>query len=720
MRQVFQKSYMSKELCVEDVPAPVLSGTGVLVRNSASLISPGTERATVSFARKGLLAKVQSQPERVQQLIRKSKQIGIWETIALARRKLENPIPMGYSTAGVVLEASADLPGIKAGDRVACAGAKYANHAEVVYIPKNLFVPLPENVSFEEGAFVAPGAIALHGVRLAQIGLGETVLIIGLGLIGQLAAQLVAAQGGIPIGIDLSAERLAMFKNFGLPHAFNRNDPALPAAIERLTGGRGVDHALITAATASSDPVILAGELCRDRGRVVVVGDVGMQVPRNIYYHKELSIIVSRSYGPGRYDEQYELHGRDYPAGYVRWSERDNMAAFLQLAADGKINLKPLIQKRYAVAQAAEAYDLLTSTDGPQPLGIVLEYPQSADEEAQGRTRLDLTATLPVSGRIGLSLIGAGNFASGVLLPLLKAENAFTLQGVVSHSGLSAKNAGNQNGFAWCGTDADQLLKDDQSQAVLIATRHDSHADLVCRALMENRHVFVEKPLATSPEELEQVEETLRRHPEQQLFVGFNRRFAPLSVELKNDLSPTKTAPPLTIHYRVLAGSISADSWIHQHGGRVVGEVCHFIDWCQFITGEAPVEVLATQAGEGVNADLSLQIVFAGGSTAHIDYLMRSDTPTATALGKERIEVYGSGVIAELLDFRQLKITRNGKTRQSGGKMEKGHREEIAAFAQALQSGQPAIAPESLFLTTRATFACLASLKSGAPVRIPQ
>jgi predicted dehydrogenase len=725
MRQVFQKSYLSKELCVEEVPAPVLEGTGVLVRNAVSLISPGTERATVAFARKGLLAKVRSQPERVQLLLRKMKQMGVVETAQLARRKLENPIPMGYSTAGVVLEASPDMPGIRAGDRVACAGAKYANHAEVVYIPKNLCVPLPDALSFEEGAFVAPGAIALHGVRLAGIGLGENILVIGLGLIGQLAAQLVSAHGATGIGIDLDEHRLTLAQELGMPHAFHRQDSGLQGKILELTGGRCVDAVLVTAATPSHDPVYLAGELCRERGKVVIIGDVGMQVPRSVYYHKELSVIVSRSYGPGRYDADYELLGRDYPAGYVRWTERDNMAAFLKLAADGKIRLKPLIEKQFSVEEAVQAYDLLANPAlHPQPLGMVLTYPQS-EEAPQASRKLELALqTAPLAERIGLSVIGAGNFLTGTLLPLLKAQPAFGLRGMVSHSGLSAKNAGMQGGFAFCATEINEALNDPLTNTVLIATRHDSHADLLCRALAAGKHVFVEKPLATNREELARVISAARQASGCQVMVGFNRRFAPLSLALKKHLDADTATRPLTIHYRVLAGYIPEDSWVHQHGGRIVGEVCHFIDWCRFITGEHPMEVGAQAIGKGENQDVAIQLRFSNGSVAHIEYLMRIDPATAAALGKERITVISSGLVAEMEDFKGLKVTRGGKTatiKPNGpSNALKGHAGEIQAFITALQSGQSAIPFAEIALTTETTFAIMDALRTRTLVRIAE
>jgi predicted dehydrogenase/NADPH:quinone reductase-like Zn-dependent oxidoreductase len=728
MQQVFQQSYLSKTLCVEEVPAPVLRGTGVLVQTAASLISPGTERAAVSFARKGLVAKVLSQPERIQLLLRKMKQVGVMDTVQLAKRKLENPIPLGYSAAGVVIEASADMPQIRPGDRVACAGAQFANHAEVLYIPKNLCVKLPDGMSFEEASFVAPGAIALHGVRQAQIGLGETILIIGLGLIGQLTAQLVRAQGGIPIGVDLEESRLTLARELGIMHALNRKNATLNETILQLTHGHGADVVLITAATPSQDPIILAGELCRERGKVVVVGDVGLNVPRSVYYRKELSVIISRSYGPGRYDENYETHGQDYPASYVRWTERDNMSAFLQLVAEGKINLKPMIDHRIPIAEAAKAYDILTNPEiRPQPLGIVLTYPEAKSvptQKAEGRKLwLPNTGHKQANATWGLSVIGAGNFLTGTLLPLINALPQTRLRGLVSRSGLSAKNAARQAKFAFCSTDVQDVLHDEQSHAVLIATRHDSHAELLCQALAAGKHVFVEKPLATHREGLQACIQAMQAAPLQQVMVGYNRRFAPLSLALQKALNRghgiNPEAAPLSIRYRVLAGHIPDDSWLHQHGGRIIGELCHFVDWCQFITGEKPLRVSAQAVGEGLNPDVSVQLEFSGGSVAQIWYGMRLDTPTAAAMGKERIEVSAPGLLAEMEDFKSLKWAQGGKiSTQKLSRQDKGHAEELRAWVQALTSGQPAIALESLLLTCETTFAVVEAMQSGDTVDI--
>lgn len=724
MRQVFQQSYLSKLLCVEEVPAPMLRGTGVLVQTAASLISPGTERAAVSFARKGFIAKVLSQPERVKLLIRKMKQVGMVDTFQLARRKLENPIPLGYSAAGIVTEASSDMPGIKTGDRVACAGTQFANHAEVLYIPKNLCVPVPDSLSFEEASFVAPGAIAMHGVRLAQIGLGETVVIIGLGLIGQLTAQLVRAQAGIPIGIDLDDSRLKLAKELGMPHAINRNVSHLNETISQLTQGNGADVVLITAATPSQDPIILAGELCRERGKVVVVGDVGLNVPRSVYYRKELSVLISRSYGPGRYDENYENHGQDYPASYVRWTERDNMAAFLQLAAEGMINLKPLIEYRIPIEEAAKAYDMLTNPEiRPQPLGIILTYPESkATPEVKMNHQLWLSAEKnALQDTVGISVIGAGNFLTSTLLPILKNLPKTQLRGLVSQSGLSAKNAAKQAQFAFCSTNIQDILNDANTQALVIATRHDSHTALLTQALNAEKHVFVEKPLATNREGLKRCIQAQLANPHQQILVGFNRRFAPLSTSLHQALGRHQADhhSPLTIHYRILAGQVPEDSWLHAHGGRIVGEVCHFVDWCQFITGANPIRVSAHQTGTGLNPDVSIHLEFSDGSIAQIQYCMRLDSNTASAIGKEKITVNAPGIWAELDDFKTLKLAQKGKaSTQKLSRQDKGHTAELNAWVQALQNGTPAIPFESLLLTTETTFAILDAIQSGQAVAI--
>lgn len=720
MKQVFQKSYLSGELCVEEVPSPALQGAGVLVQNAASLISPGTERAAVSFGRKNLIEKARSQPERLKLLMRKMRQVGPVETFRLAMRKLDAPVPLGYSSAGTVTEVAAGLEGFYANDRVACAGAQFANHAEVVYVPKNLCVPLPDSLSFEEGAFVAPGAIALHGVRLSEIGLGDVVLVIGLGLIGQLTLQLVKAQGGIPIGVDLSKRRLEVARELGCAHAYTRNDPGLEKLVHQLTGGHGADCALVTAATRSDDPVIFAGEMLRERAKVVIVGDVGLNIPRTLYYKKELSVIVSRSYGPGRYDPDFEENGRDYPRGHIRWTERENMAAFLDLAARRQVRLQPLIERRFDVSDAHRAYEMLVDPNlaEEQPLGIVITYPQSIGEPHARTLNLQLQAAEPVSGKLGIGVVGAGNFMRSVLLPHIQSQPAIRPVGLVTRSGLSARGTADQFGFAWCGTDTRPLLEDKHVDAVFIGTRHDSHARLFCEAMHHHKHVFVEKPLATTVDELDRCVQAMRQHPRQRVMVGFNRRFAPFTRMLKDRLDQSTASRPLAISYRVNAGSMPADHWVHQAGGRIVGEVCHFIDYCILLAGGLPETVFAQSTGpaDNPNRDILIQLTFSNGSTAQIQYLARSDN----GLGKERIEVFSPVLTAEIDDFKTLRYRYAGKTRtEKSGKPDKGHGQEVQAFLSAIrEGGENPIPVEELVAVTQATFAAQESLRTSAPVRL--
>ncbi len=727
MQQVYQKSYLSKELCVEEVPIPNLRGEGCIVQNAASLISPGTERATVSFARKNMLEKIQSQPERVKLLLRKMKQVGVMDTVQLAMRKLEAPIPLGYSSAGIVSEVSKNLSDFKIGDRVACAGAGFANHAETIYIPKNLTVKIPENVSFDEASFVAPGAIAMQGVRLANIGLGDVVLIIGLGLIGQLTAQLVLANGGVPIGIDMSEERLKQAKQMGVKHVFNRNDSNLNSVINNLTrqlnfGSEtdGADIAIITAATKSSDPIILASELLRERGHVVVVGDVGLQVPRSIFYHKELSMVVSRSYGPGRYDPRFEELGQAYPRSYVRWTQRDNMASFLELIASQKIDVAPLIDMRFSIKEAHRAYDILTDASVTvQPLGIVIDYPDYNKTLTDTRKmQLNKGPIQANDTRIKLGVFGAGNFLKGVLLPAFQQVGDSSFVSVCSQNGLSAKNVGEQFKFNTCATDSDVIFNDKTIDAVVIGTRHDSHADLIIQALEKEKHVFVEKPLATTPSDLKKVIKAIREHQGRCLMVGFNRRFSPVTKQLQKHLANLENRKDMTLHYRVNAGFIPENLWVHDeaHGGRVVGEICHFIDWCSMIAESAPVWVEASSNGSGKNQNISTTLGFKNGAIATILYIMNADSQ----LGKERIEVFAPGISVEINDFKTLHVSADGKgTQKDFGRMEKGHKEEIEAFIHTLKTGGEApISSQSMIMTTVATFGILESLQSGQRVEL--
>ena len=738
MKQILQ-SYRTGKLAIAEVPAPGVEAGSVLVLTTASLVSAGTEKSALSLAKKSLAGKARERPDLVRKVLERAARDGFLAAGLAALAKLDAPLPLGYSCAGRVLAVGSGVSGFAVGDRVACAGARAANHAEVNLVPQHLCALIPAAVPDEDAAFVTLGAIALHGVRQAQATLGETFAVIGLGLIGQLVAQLLRASGCVVLGIDLDPGRVSLASALGAEAALLRSGlSGDPAEVARaMTAGRGVDGVIIAAATASNDPVALAGELCRDRGRVVALGAVGMDVPRRPYYDKELSLIQSRSYGPGRYDPDYEERGIDYPIGYVRWTEGRNLEAFLAQCALGRVKVAPLVTHRFTIERAAEAYALLegaksegASAADPigaarpgEPLGILLTYPA---QEVPTRT-VRLT---PIPGRltrraraagdaIVVGVIGAGNFAAGTLLPLLAANHRFDLTAIASARGVSARHAAERHRIPLATTDAQALLSEPSIDAVVIATRHHLHAAQAEAALLAGKHVYVEKPLALNEDELSRVI-AAPLAAGQQLMVGYNRRFAPLFLELQASFAGRRA--PLVIDYRINAGPIADDSWIHQPGeggGRIIGEVCHFIDLCCALTGSVPVTVYAqgvtAQGSARADDNAILSLRFLDGSIAAIAYVATGD-PSA---GKERIEVLGDGATAVLEDFRRLEARRAGKVHRSRTlAQDKGHRGGLAAFARAIASGEPAIPLATLFAVSRATFAAVDSLRSGEKVSV--
>lgn len=711
MKQVVQNA-RSRDLEVLDVPDPVARPGTVVVRNAASLISAGTERTDIDFARKSVLEKARGRPDLVKQVLDQVRQNGIRPTIEAVLNRLDQPIALGYSCAGVVERIGRGAEEFSVGDRVACAGQGYASHAELVTVPKNLVVPVPDGVSFDAAAYVTLGAIALQGVRVADVRLGESVAVIGLGLLGQLTVQILKAGGCRVMGIDLDPDKVSRALKMGADAAVARgDDPA--AAVADFTDGVGVDAVVVTAATASNDPIELAGELCRDRGVVSMVGAVRMDLPRPAFYGKELELRLSRSYGPGRYDPEYEEKGHDYPIGYVRWTERRNMQAFLELVASGGVTPERLHTHRFSVEEAGRAYRIVTGEDDEPFLGILLEYPEKPAEPNRV-TRLRKPRRRRRS-RPGIGFIGAGSFARSVLLPRFSRGKAADMVGVATATGLSAQTTAKTFGFGYATTDISRLLDDDRLDAVVIATRHDSHADFAARALSAGTAVFVEKPLALSEEELQRVMEA-QAESGALLTVGFNRRFSPLARDLKAALPADA---PLAINYRINAGAIPADHWIQDPeagGGRMIGEVCHFIDLAQFITGSEPVEVFAHGLGGPTRAlhdTVAVTLRFADGSVATVSYFATGDK----SLPKERVEVFAGGVAGVLDDFRALTVYRNGKPHETRPRrQEKGYDEEVAAFLGALRDGgEPPIPLRSLEATTRATFAIEESLRTGAP-----
>ena len=708
MKQVIQ-NFKTGELYVDDVPVPALSEGMVLIENKFSLISAGTERGTVKVAQANLFNKARQRPDLVAQVIQNIKKEGLKATISKVRTKLDSLKAMGYSTSGVVL-TSMDTKGMfKAGDRVACAGAEYASHAEIVAVPQNLVVKIPDEVSSDDAAFTTLGAIAMQGVRQAEMGIGEKVCVIGLGLLGQITCQLLRANGCAVFGIDLSESFVSIANKHSADKALLRNDPNLISACDNFTNGHGFDAVIITAAAQSSDPIELAGEISMKKGKVVVVGMVTMNIPRDPhYYRKEIDIRMSCSYGPGRYDVDYEENGQDYPYAYVRWTEQRNMESFLDLIARKYINLKPLTTHVIDIDDAEKAYDIILGKVKEHHIGILLKY---SENENKVRSAINIS-NKPLSA-INTGFIGAGSFAQSYLIPNVKSAGG-SMDGVVTSRGITAKNVGDKFGFNFCSSDVNDILRNEKINTVFIATPHSSHAVHVLESLKAGKNVFVEKPLAINIEELDIIIEAKKNY-KQPLMVGFNRRFAPISGNIKKEFQ--NTGEPMLINIRINAGFIPKDNWIQQKdigAGRIIGEMCHFIDLMQYFTNSEPVKVFAeciSSTNDKITPadNIAIVIKFKDGSVGNLTYLANGDK----GMPKELIEVFSGSKIGIINDFRDGLIYRNGKTiklKSSG----KGHKEEVVVFFNALKSGNDSpISFRSICLTTLTTFKIHDSLFTG-------
>jgi len=716
MKQIVQTQRDGK-LRVVETPAPALRPGGVLVRTAFSLISAGTERAKVEVARKNLLGKALARPDQVRQVLAAARQSGLAATYQKVRSRLDALSPLGYSLAGVVTAVGANVDDLAVGDRVACMGAGYANHAEVVFVPQRLCARLPEGVSYQAGAFGTLGAIALQGLRQAAPALGETVGVVGLGLLGLLTVQMLRANGCRVVGVDVNTARCDLARQLGADAAAAPDDPALDA-LARQFSPAGLDAVILTAATASSAPIELAARLARDRARIVVVGAVGLHVPRTPFYDKELTLRLSRSYGPGRYDPRYEEHGVDYPIGYVRWTEGRNLAAFLDLLRARRVDTAPLATHTFALDDAERAYALVTGKTQEPFLGVLLDYglpPEGAPAPVAGGA-VQVRPAAPDGGRVGVALLGAGSFAQSMLLPHLAGHAGARLRVVATPSGLTARSVAERVGFETATADMPAALADPAVGLVVIASRHDSHAALAAAALRAGKAVFVEKPLALTPAELAEVETAYAASPAPFLMVGFNRRFAPLVGELRRHLAGGE---PLLLHYRVNAGYIPLDHWTQDPaigGGRILGEVCHFVDLLACLAGGPAVSVLAQAAPDGGRYrrdNLTVSLRFAGGSVGTVLYAANGDR----SLGKERLEVFGGGRAAVLDDFHTLHLHAGGKTRTRRAAPDKGHGAEMRALVDAVRAGQPSPVPFSESVhATRVTFAILESLNTGRAV----
>ena len=712
MKQVLQNRKTGRPF-VGEVPVPALQKGRVLVRTVASLISAGTERAAVELVSKGLVQEARQRPDLVKAVVAKVKNEGILNTFASVRDKMAASQALGYSAAGIVAAVADDVTEFQVGDRVACAGVGFASHAEVLSVPKNLCVHLPENVSFESGAYGTLGAIALQGVRLAELTLGESVVVIGLGLVGQLTVQLLKANGCRVFGLDLDQSRVSLALEMGADKAVVSSDAAAKE-IETWTRGHGADAVLITAATDSNAPVELAARVSRLKGRVIVVGMTGMDIPRQPFFSRELKLIISMSYGPGRYDPDYEERGHDYPLPYVRWTEKRNIESFLDLVADKRVNVERLTSHRFPIAEADRAYQLISGDVQEPYLGVVLNY----DPEAEIARKIVLGARIRKAEKsIVLGVIGAGGYVPAMLLPHFKTEGV-DFRSIATASGISAHDVGKRFGFAYAVSSAEEVLDDADVNLVVVGTRHDLHAELARKALERDKHVFVEKPLAVNDEQLESVLEAAA-NSNGKLMVGFNRRFSPLAQRAKDFFAGRET--PLSILYRVNAGRIPKEHWTQdaqEGGGRIVGEVCHFIDLMQFFTGSAPVFVFAesvsAKSSKIVDADsVFITVRFADGSNGSIAYLSEGDK----GLAKERVEIFGVGRVFVLDDFRRATLYKDGREEQVTLKtQDKGQQAQVRQVCASVLEGGPApITIEELAATSRATFRVLDSLRERQP-----
>ena len=719
MKQVLQHA-RTGEVAVTEVPAPQLRPGCVLVRIAASLVSAGTERASAEFASKNLVQKAKARPDLVREVISKVRRDGLLAAVQAVRTRLDQPLTLGYSSAGTVAAVGEGVTDIRVGDRVACAGAGFAVHAEVACVPRLLLARIPEQsaITFEEAAFATVGAVALHGIRTADVKLGDSVAVIGLGLLGQLTVQLLKAAGCRVLGFDIVPDRAALASRLGADQTASSSAEFRDLCFE-FSRGVGIDAVLIAAETASSAPVNLAGEVARDRAVVVAIGTVGLEIERKIYYGKELDFRISRSYGPGRYDTAFEQKGHDYPIGYVRWTETRNMEAFIDLLDKRKLDLHTLITHRFPIDTAQLAYDLITGKTQEPFLGVLITYPPA--ESLNPTMTLESAAAKPTLGQsVSIGLLGAGAFATSVLLPAMRQVPGIALVGVCAASGTQSRHAGQKFGFQLCTTDENEIITNPGVNTVVIATRHHLHAAQVLAALRAGKHVFCEKPLCLKEEQLAAIVRAYSAaSPKPLLMVGFNRRFAPLAVRMKSFLS--EIVEPLAMHYRINAGYLPPDHWVNdpeQGGGRILGEVCHFVDFLMFLGGSSPVEVQArplANPGQYSDDNVIVSVRLANGSQGTITYVANGDK----SFSKERIEVFGGGAVAVLEDFRHLELVRHGRKQveRSRWRQDKGHRGEWVDFADAVQNAKPSpISFDQILASSLATLRIRESISLGQPL----
>lgn len=713
MKQVVQ-TLKSGEISTIEVPVPTLTDNFILVQNSVSVISSGTEKTKIDMGKKSLLQKAKARPDLVQQVIQKIKTEGLKKTFGTVNSRLSAPSPLGYSCAGTVVACGGNVKGIKPGDKVACGGAEFAHHADFVSVPKNLVVKVPDNVSFEEAAFATVGSIALQGVRLAKPEIGGVYVVIGLGLLGQITVQLLKASGAKVIATDLDSELIKLAESFGAIGVYNQQE--LVSVCEFHTQNHGVDAALVCAGTSSNSVIESCGKIVRLKGKVVVVGAVKMDIPREDYFKKEIEVVISRSYGPGRYDVDYEVNGNDYPYGYVRFTEQRNMSSFLELLSEKKVELHPLITHRFDINEASKAYELIEGEKKEPYIAILLNY-QHGIESSLNSTfeKIELQKEIK-SGRLQASFIGAGNYATASLLPLLKDKVG--LSGLFTSSGRSAQGVAKKFGFQFIGNSIEDFL-DSKTDVLFVTTRHDTHIRYVTQGIESGKHVYVEKPLALSIDELNQIHKAYLKNSNKQLFVGFNRRFAPLIRQLKAFIN--SSGLPVVTTIRVNAGAIPLDHWVHdpvQGGGRIIGECCHFIDLAIAITESKVTRVYATRLNDASKSiiqsdNVNISLEHENGSISTIIY----SSSGSKSQSKERIEVLGGGKSCVLDDFKILYLyDSKGERKIKSASQDKGQSNMLSVFLKSIESGNSEFPYGEILNASMATIMSVESLTIGQPL----
>jgi predicted dehydrogenase/threonine dehydrogenase-like Zn-dependent dehydrogenase len=706
MKQLIQ-NFDDGELRMEEVPVPQVTDETVLVKTAYSCVSAGTESAMIQLARKNALNKARERPDLAKQVIDKARNDGVVSTYQAVKGRLEKPEPLGYSSAGRVVDVGDDVDGIQVGDRVACAGAGYASHAEFVSVPENLVTKVPEGAALEDAAFTTVGAIAMQGIRRAELTPGENVGIIGLGLVGQLCVGILDAYGFPTIGFDIQSQQVEKAKELGLSQGMALSVGDAEAAVDEFTDGNGLDAVIIAASTDSNDPVELAGSIAREQGTISVIGDVGMDVPRSTYYDKELDFNISRSYGPGRYDRTYEEKGLDYPIEYVRWTENRNMKEFLRLLESEDLSLDPIKTHEFAFDEAPSAYEMILGESTDEYFsGILLKYPDDI-EETPKITYGASSKSIIESGTINTGVIGVGTFARSKLVPILADLGDINIHAVASRTGKTAADVAQEHGAAYATSDPDDILEDPEIDFVVIATRHDTHASLAIRALQNDKDVHLEKPLCIDRDDIPRIVEA-EAESAGRLVVGYNRRFAPQTRQIRETFR--ECSSPLVVNYLVAVDKLPDDHWVTDPevgGGRILGEVCHFVDFAQHVIGAVPETVYADALGNtSTDEDVSIQLKFADGSIANIQYITVGDS----SIPKEKVEAFGGNNYEEISNFKDGRLSLS---------QDKGHENHFRQYVYNMKNGLEASIPvDELVATSLVTFAIQESISKQEPICI--